>query len=228
MSGATIELRFESPAAEGRFIREYLTDAWERFESSEYWESGWFWRYGQFAAYESGPDGGLVRVVFDGDPETLVDHESGQWDAFDGLSSWSLTRYEQYDSLLEQQIDSRGELGGAWEYRMKPLLARFALTYYREFEEQLPAVGDDSEANPLGIGFWSSIHNLLVQCGYNWYDETALCQKALQNRLKSIASYRGAEAAREEYHRLRDEWRAYEAELETWLDENPTGQASEP
>lgn len=55
-----------------------------------------------------------------------------------------------------------------------------------------------------------------------------MCQKALQNRLKSIASYRGADAARDEYQRLLAEWRVHEEELERWLDEHPTGQATEP
>lgn len=44
MAGATLVFEFESPADESRFIREYLVDAWERFETSDFWESGWFWR----------------------------------------------------------------------------------------------------------------------------------------------------------------------------------------
>lgn len=230
MTGATLEFEFDSPEDEDRFIREYLVDAWERFERSDYWESGWFWRYNQFAEYESGPDGGLVRLVFDGDPDKLIDSESARWNELDGLTMWDVERYEEaeYNSLLEQQMESRGDLGGEWEYRMKPLLSRFALEYYREFENTLPPVGDEREDNPLQLGFWSAFHNMMVQCGYNWYDETKVCQKALKNRLKSIASYRGSAAAREEYRRLRDEWQEYERELEQWLDENPTGEASEP
>lgn len=230
MAGATIVFEFESPADEDRFLRDYLVNAWERFEEGDYWENGWFWRYNQFADYESGPDGGLVKVVFDGDPDTVIDCESDRWTELDGLISWEVERYEEagYDSLREQQTDTRGDLGGEWEYRMKPLLSRFALDYYREFDRPLPAVGDEQETNPLQLGFWSAIHNVLVQCGYNWYDETELCQKAMQNRLKSIAAYRGAEAARDEYQRLLTEWQAHEQELEEWLEENPTGRASEP
>jgi len=55
-----------------------------------------------------------------------------------------------------------------------------------------------------------------------------MCQKMMKNRLKSIVDYRGADAAREEYDRLLAEWQAHEEELERWLDENPTGQATEP
>lgn len=230
MSGATVEFRFETPEDERRFLREYLAVAWDRFRAAECWETGWFWAYGQFAAYDSGPNGGLVRLVFEGDPDGLLERESGRWDDFTGLDSWSLRRYERegYDSLLEQQQDAKGEVGGEREYRLKPLLAEFALAYRREFADPLPAVGDEDEDNPAGIGFWAALHDQLVQCGYDWYDETTACQKALENRLKSIAAYRGSDAAREEYERLLAEWQAHEAELERWIEENSTGNASEP
>ena len=55
-----------------------------------------------------------------------------------------------------------------------------------------------------------------------------MCQKAMKNRLKSIADYRGADAAREEYERLLAEWQAHEEELERWLDEHQTGHVTEP
>lgn len=93
MAGATIEFHFDTPADERRFLREYLPDAWDRFEASRHWETGWFWAYGQFAAFDAGPDGGFLRVVFDGDPDDLVAREEGRWAAFDGLSEWSRRRY---------------------------------------------------------------------------------------------------------------------------------------
>lgn len=230
MAGATVEFHFDSTLDEERFIREYLTRAWERFETVKYWETGWFWSYRQFAQYETGPDGGLVRLVFEGDPDGLIDHESSRWDEFEGLSSWEVERYEDlgYGSLLEQQQDVKGEVGGEREYRLKSLLPHFSLAYSSEFEEALPAVDEESPENPLQLGFWAVIHDMMVQCGYDWYDETAACQKAMKNRLKSLAAYRGADAAREEYERLLAEWEAYEDELERWLDENPTGEATEP
>lgn len=230
MAGATIEFRFESPTDEERFVRTYLADAWDRFEASEFWTTGWFWSYGQFARYDSGPEGGLVRVVFEGDPDALVGHESDRWNGFSGLASWNVRRYDEegYDSLLDQQKDAKGEVGGEWEYRVKPLVSRFSLAYLREFEEPLPAVGDEGDGNPAGLGFWAVLHDTMVQCGYDWYDETDACQKAMKNRLKSIASYRGAGAARDEYDRLLAEWQAHGDELDCWLDENPTGQATEP
>ena len=64
--------------------------------------------------------------------------------------------------------------------------------------------------------------------GYDWYDETAACRKAMQNRLKSIAAYRGADAARAEYEAILADWEAHEDDLEAWLEANPTGAATEP
>lgn len=230
MAGATIEFEFDSTTDEEHFVREYLTDAWERFETADCWETGWFWAYRQIADYESGPDGGLVRLVFEGDPDGLVEQEESRWETVAGLTDWHVRRYEEegYDSLLAQQRDAKGEIGGEWEYRLKPLVSTFSLAYLDAFDEPLPPVGEGREENPVQLGFWAALHDLLVQCGYDWYDETAACQKATKNRLKSIASYRGAAAAREEYERVLAEWEAYGAELERWLEEHPTGQATEP
>ncbi|QLG60965.1 hypothetical protein [Halorarum salinum] len=232
MSGADVEFRFESTDDEERFVREYLTDAWPRFESSEWWEAGWFWAYRQFAEYDSGPDRGLVRVVFEGDPDEFTESEADRWDGFEGLDAWELRRYEGtdegYGSLLDQQRDAKGAVGGEREYRLKPLSTRFALDYYREFDDPVPVLGEGDEDDPAGVGFWAHLHFAMVQCGFDWYDETDACLKGLKNRLKSLAAYRGADAARAEYDRLAAEWDGYEAELDEWLDEHPTGEASEP
>lgn len=230
MTGATIEFHFDDPDDERRFLREYLPNAWDRFEASDYWETGWFWAYGQFAAFDAGPDGGFLRLVLEGDADALVAREADRWRAFEGLTDWSVRRYEAegYDSLLAQQTDAKGAVGGELEYRLKPLVARFALDYYREFDEPVPMVGEEGPENPKAIGFWAAVHDLLTQCGFHWYDETAMCERALRNRLQSIAAYRGADAAREEYERIRSAWEAHEEELEAWLDANPTGSASEP
>ena len=70
MAGATIEFQFGSVNDEKRFLREHLADAWERFEASEFFETGWFWRFSQFAEYHDVD--GLVFLVFDGDPDDLI------------------------------------------------------------------------------------------------------------------------------------------------------------
>lgn len=244
MTGATIELHFDDPAAEAAFCRTYLVDAWDRFLASEYWDHGWFWRYGQFADFDAFPDGGLVRLVFDGDPDALVAAEADRWNSIDGLAAWSVQRYdeldgeERYDSLLAQQRDAKGDVGGEREYRFKALTAELAVAYYREFDEPLPAApepggqapgGDGSGGDdPIGIGVWALLHDLLTQTGYNWYDETDVALRMLRNRMKSIAGYRGADAALAEYERVRDEWAEFEAEFGSWLEEIEPGAMSEP
>lgn len=68
MAGADVAFVFDSPADEARFVTEYLADAWDRFEASDCWETGWFWSFGGFEPYDSGPYGGLVQLVFEGIP----------------------------------------------------------------------------------------------------------------------------------------------------------------
>lgn len=65
----------------------------------------------------------------------------------------------------------------------------------------------------------------MLQAGYDWYGETDACLRAMQDRVRSIAAYRGADPAREEYERLLAEWEAYREDLESWLDETTTGEA---
>jgi len=73
---------------------------------------------------------------------------------------------------------------------------------------------------------WSLVHSLCVQCGYDWYEENDASLRALTNRVKSLGSYRGARAARDEYDRLRDAWHEYESDLEAWLADHRTGEKS--
>jgi hypothetical protein len=230
MAGATIEFAFASPDDELRFLRRYLPEAWDRFEAGDYWKTGWFRSYRQFVDYDCGPDGGLVRLVFEGDPDALVEAESDRWQGTEGLADWRLRRYETegYDSLLAQQRDAKGDRGGEWEYRVKPVVSRFSLAVLRKFDDLVPAAGGSDEANPKGIGFWAAMHDQFVQCGYGWYDETAACRKALKTRLKSIAVYRGVDAARAEYEAILADWEAYGDELEDWLEANPTGTVTDP
>lgn len=143
MTGVFIEFQFDSIDDETRFVQEYLPDAWKRFEASDFFETGWLWRFGQFATYEAGPDGG-VCINVEGDPERLVEAESPHWNDFSGLSDWTVKQpAADGDSLLAQQRDKKGELAGEWQYRLKPLVTRFILEYMQAFPEPLPLLNDD-------------------------------------------------------------------------------------
>lgn len=228
MPGAEVELRFSDVEAEKRFLASHLSDAWNRYETSTYWNQGWYWSYGQFTEYDIGLDGGLIRLVFDGDPNGLLAAESERWEAFDGLRDWTVTHYTDrgFESLHAQQRDVKGTRGGAFEYRYKPLTARLALAIREAFADPLPPAPEPSDANTAGVGMWSLVHSLYVQCGYDWYEENNSSLRALQNRVKSIGGYRGAEAARAEYDRLLKVWRSFQSELDTWLDTHPVGEDS--
>jgi hypothetical protein len=226
MTGATVDITFADAAAENRFVSSYLPEAWERYEASDYWDQGWYWSYSQFQPYDVGLDGGLVRLVFDGDPDGLLAAERDRWDSFAGLTEWSVRRYDEagYESLRAQQTGDKGEVGGDWEYRYKPLVARLGLALRGEFDEPIPPSPDPSEGNPRGIGFFGLVHALFVMAGYDWHEETDTYVRGIQNRCKSIAAHSGADAARAEYQRICGDLAAFEDELEEWIDDNPTGE----
>lgn len=226
MVGANVEFRFATVADEERFIRKYLVDAWSRFEESDFFELGWFWRYGPYNQYKDESTGGLVRLVFEGEPEALIEAERSYWDEFDGLTEWGAKKGEEGDSLLAQQQVASGEQVGEWDYRIKPLVTRFVLDYYREFPDALSMITDEDGLD-TDYGFWTVLHYLAVLSGYDRYDETDGALRMMQSRVNSIAMYQGAEPAREEYERLREAWEAYGEELETWIEENPTGQSEQ-
>jgi hypothetical protein len=76
----------------------------KRFEASEFFETGWFWRTGQFTEYVDHDSSG-VSLVFDGDPNALIETEAERWQNVNGLDSWELHRYENSDALR----------GGGWD-----------------------------------------------------------------------------------------------------------------
>lgn len=102
------------------------------------------------------------------------------------------------------------------------------LDYIREFSDPLPLIGTEADVDYRNYGYWVVIHYIMLQAGHDWYNETDACLKAMQNRLKSIAHYRGADLAREEYDRLLATWEDHREDLEAWLEENPTGGGEEP
>jgi hypothetical protein len=224
MVGANIEFDFATVADEERFIRDYLVDAWNRFETSDFFDVGWFWRYGPYNQYKEGSTGGHIRIVFEGAVEPLIESEKTYWDEFEGLENWRAKKgADESDTLLAQQKIASGEQVGEWDYRIKPLVTRFVLDYYREFPEPLHMSAEDD--SDIHYGYWVTLHYLTVLAGYDRYDETTGALEMLRSRVRSIGKYQSAEAAREEYRRLLEAWEAFGENLDIWLDEHQTGQS---
>ena len=119
----------------------------------------------------------------------------------------------------------RRPLVGEREYRFEALPSRLALEYHRTFDDLHPAVSEPEEGDSIGAA--SGRSSTTSSCSVGTTGTTRRTSLwMLQNRLESIAGYHGADAAREEYDRIRDAWLDYEAELEAWLEEAPTGTMS--
>lgn len=208
--------------AEEWFIRNYLTTAWERFEAIDAFERGWFWRNGRYGRH--GLDffeDGRIMLILDGDPETVIETESDRWDSLvaDGrIDSWEREPFAEigYNSVYEKAIDNVGETGADLFMTLKPLLTRTSLDMYEAFDEQIPMVGDVTDQNPKGIGFWVVFNTLAKQHGYDWYDEIDGCTKATKNRLRSLAAHRSEEVAQEKLQETIEELREFSDELSEW------------
>lgn len=223
MPGADITFDLPDERAEARFLRRYLVDAWPRLEASDAFEIGWFWRAGPHAAYIDEPHGVAgqsVIIVFEGDPDGVVDQERDRWVALqeEGLvDGWRVRRYEEegFDSLLEQQRASpKGPVGGEREYRLKPPASRFSLDTLAELDAEFPAVGESTKRNPRPVGFWVVIHYVMEQNGYDWYDEIDACRQAIRNRCRSLAAHRGPEHALDALREAIADLEAMESSLE--------------
>ncbi|APW96599.1 hypothetical protein CHINAEXTREME_01905 [Halobiforma lacisalsi AJ5] len=219
MAGATLQFEFDDREREAEFLVAYLADAWDRFESADWFDTGWFWRYGQFDEYDVdyGPS---VELVLEGNPDELLEAERGRWATLQEdriLESWTLERYEpEFESLLAQQRDAKGEVGGELDYRLKPLTSRFALEMAQAFEgERVPPVGRESEANPTPIGVWVVVHYVMLQNGYDWYDEIDAASKAIRNRCRSLSHYGGSERALDALREVVDDLEEIADDLES-------------
>lgn len=218
MRSAQVTFDLVDPAHERTFLQTYMGDAWERFESHEAFDRGWFWRFGNASRHgavelEDGTtleDGGVI-LVLNGDPtpEPLVEQERPHWEALedDGpLRGWDLKWFDPtYENARDKSVQNFGAVGGDRAYRIRPLAARVSLEVLEEFDEQLPAVGTESEEDPVPVGYWTMIHYLMKQAGYDWYEEIDACTKAIENRLRSLAQFHGEEVAREELQTVIEE-----------------------
>lgn len=189
---------------EREFLREYLTDAWDRFDASEAVESAYFWRFGNVARHDPPAelsegvrmdDGGVVLVVNgDPDPAPAVEAERERWERLreEGLlASWTVEPWADgpYPNAREKMVDNFGTVGGDRSFRLRPIVARTTIDLLREFEEDLPAVGEATAENPTPVGDWVLIHYLMKQNGHDWFDEIDACRKAMENRARSLAAF---------------------------------------
>lgn len=211
MRSAQATFHLDGPERELEFLRTYMVPAWDRFRAHEAFDCGWFWRFGNAGRHgpvelEGGTtfeDGGVI-LVLNGSPtpEPLVEQERSRWDDLESrgvLDRWNSQWFHpEYETAREKAVENFGPVGGDWAYRMRPMVSRFTLDLLVEFQEVLPAVGEETEDNPVPVGFWALIHFLMKQHGYDWYDEIDACTKAIENRLRSLAAFHGSDAAREE------------------------------
>lgn len=225
MRSVSVSFDLDDVESERAFLETYMMAAWDRFQAHEALDCAWFWRYGNTSQHgtvqlEGGEtlEGGGVILVVNGDPtpEPIVDAEKPRWKSLedDGvLRGWDTNWFRpEYENARAKAVENFGPVGGEWAYRMRPLVSRFTLDVVAEFDERLPPVGDRTDANPLPVGFWATIHFTMKQHGYDWYDETEACVKAIENRLQSLAAFHGVEAARDQLDALLADLEAVEVD----------------
>ncbi|MFB6299439.1 MAG: hypothetical protein ABEH65_04190 [Halobacteriales archaeon] len=223
MQSAQVVFEVADPAAERSFLRTYLTSAWDRLYAHESFDRGWFWRFGTTAQHgsielEGGTtveDGGII-LVLNGDPtpEPVIEAERPRWSelkATGAIDDWAVTWFHpEYENAREKAIQQFGAVGGDRTYRLRPLAAELTLLVIEEFDERLPAVGSVSDDNPVPVGYWTVIHYLMKQQGYDWYDEIEACRQAIENRIRSLASFHGDTTAEEAVTSVIEELEAIE------------------
>jgi hypothetical protein len=210
------------------FLEAYMIDAWDRFEDHEAVESAWFWRFGSASEHdpvelEDGTvleHGGVILVVNgDPNPDPAIDQERERWEilADEGLlDTWECKGFQpEYENARQKMIENFGQRGGELNYRLRPLATRTTLGLLETFDEDLPAVGKQTEENPVPVGAWVLIHFLLKQSGYDWYEEIDACQQAIRNRLRSLAQFHGTATAEEELDTVIEELDALRGELDS-------------
>lgn len=218
MRSTQVTFEVSDTDGERRFLREYMVPAWERFEAMDAFESGWFWPHGTHAHYEETDleAGGIVFVI-NGDPETVIERERERWERLceEGfLDDWSTRSFDpEYENALDKMQDKLGPVAGRRNLRLRPIASNLTVDVLAEFEEPLSAVGNPTDENPIPNNFWSIIHFVMKQNGYDWHDEIDACTKATKNRLRSLAGFVGEEAAQAKLDETVAELEAFADEL---------------
>lgn len=223
----SLDVTFDCPdaAAERRLVREYLVDAFDRFEERPAFDTAYFWRHGSAADHDTTVpedhqtlDGGVHLVVNGADPEAVVEPERERWADLEerGIVTGVETRgyRPDYESNVSKMADNFGESTAELMYRLRQVTARTSLDLAETLDEYPPAVAE-SDGDTTESGFWMLIHYLFKGNGYAWDEEMAACRKAIQNRVRSMAQFTDRERALEaldaelaELERFREEFTA--------------------
>lgn len=228
----SVQLTFDCGGTDDEwpFLREYVAPTWRRFEGSDAFHSGWFWRAGSFARPDVGEltreehdlerlEPGQVICVLNGDVESLVDAERPRWESLqaEGLvTDWTVQWFDPTWANSHEKLRAKyGEVGGRHAATLRPLAAGLTVDYLDAVEEPLPAVGESSDENPVPMGFWALFHFLSKQSGYGWSDEIDACTKAITSRIRSLATFTSENQARVALEETIEELESLRATLET-------------
>lgn len=213
MTVATTTVIFELPDtdSEGEFLREYMVPAWDRLQASDAFESGWFWRAGNFPHNDLAElnredhdltrlEPGTIYFTINGDPSTVIENETPRWQEFadDGLlDGWETETHPEYDNVREKMHDKYGTMGGDRVYTLRQIAADTAISVLDAFDRPLSIRGEETEDNPVPVGYWTMCHFLMKPHGYDWDEEIDAYTKSIENRLASLAVFSSEQTARQ-------------------------------
>lgn len=231
MTMSTTQVTFDLPDTrrEVEFLQEYMIPAWERFHASDAFESGYFWRAGNFPHNDlvdverekhelERLEPGMIIFLINGSPDEIVETEREYWEEFEAaglLDGWETHSFEpRVENALAKMRDKYGEEGGDIAYRLRGIAADTTVDLLSEFEQPLPAVGESTEENPVPIGFWTIIHFLMKHQGYDWYQEIDACKTAIKGRVMSLSTFTSDEEARAKLDAVIEELETFRSEFE--------------
>lgn len=222
------QVTFRMPREHEReFLESYMTDAWWRFEAHDDVEAAWFWRFG--ATSDHGPieleggetidgEGGVILVVNGApDPAPAIEAEREHWEReaeTPRLRDWTTKTYRpEYENAEAKMVENYGSAGADRAFRFRTIAGATTVRLLEAFDDELPAVGEETPDDPVPMGQWAMIHYLFKGSGHDWYGEIDACRKAIENRLHSIATHLDAETAKAELDRVIAEFEAMRGEL---------------
>lgn len=178
VDGKNITFAVADVETEERVVREYLVDAFERFDRYEgvHWPS--FNRYGQDPTVDRGE---VVLRLF-GEVESALAEERPRWDEFvdAGLvREWTVT-----DAPSAGALDDPQRLA----LRLQSVASRMSLECFRAFET-LPDAVDEFGGEEAAVGWGVALHHLFNQLGYQGdggEEELDLLFRSLLGRLHGL------------------------------------------